>query len=143
MAWQQGKPAPRRFCRFSHRYGESARARSGREDVWRCPCLPLIEFKVGGPHVACQWLRWTLSACFLDFNHYRCRVDFSLCLSARCGNVIKSRPESINPDCSLQSKRWSRPPVSTAQATYPHHVDGKDRKSTRLNSSHLGISYAV
>src|SRR5471030_3475534 len=29
--------------------------------------------------------------------------------------------------------------------TYPHeaHLSGPDRKSTRLNSSHLGISYAV
>src|SRR5437899_8762797 len=26
---------------------------------------------------------------------------------------------------------------------WQHHLDGRDRKSTRLNSSHLGISYAV
>jgi hypothetical protein len=66
--------------------------------------LPLIEVKISGPHGAGQYLRRALSACFLDFDHYRCRVDFRLCLSARRGNVIKSRPESTNPDCSLQSK---------------------------------------
>ena len=27
LAWQQGKPAPRRFCRFSHRCGESDHVR--------------------------------------------------------------------------------------------------------------------
>src|ERR1700704_4155007 len=86
--------------------------------------LPLIEVKISGPHRAGQYLRRALSACFLDFDHYRCRVDFRLCLSARCGNVIESRPESIDPDCSLQSKRLSRLPVSAAHAPYSHHVDG-------------------
>src|ERR1700681_3789228 len=86
--------------------------------------LPLIEVKISGPHGAGQYLRRALSACFLDFDHYRCVVDFRLCLSARCGNVIESRPESINPDCSLQSKCLSRLPVSAAHAAYSHHVDG-------------------
>ena len=86
--------------------------------------LPLIEVKISGPHGAGQYLRRALSACFLDFDHYCCRVDFRLCLSARCGNVIESRPESINPDCSLQSKCLSRLPVSAAHAPYSHHVDG-------------------
>jgi len=53
--------------------------------------LPLIEVKISGPHGAGQYLRRPLSVCFLDFDHYRCRVDFRLCLSARCGNVIESR----------------------------------------------------
>src|SRR4029077_1885253 len=78
--------------------------------------LPLIEVKISGPHGAGQYLRRALSACFLDFDHYRCRVDFRLCLSARCGNVIESGPESINPNCSLQSKFLSRLPVSATHA---------------------------
>src|SRR5216684_3837083 len=86
--------------------------------------LPLINVKISGPHGVGQYLRRALSACFLDFDHYRCRVDFRLCLSARCGNVIESRPESINPDCSLQSKCLSRLPVSAAHAPYSHHADG-------------------
>jgi hypothetical protein len=38
--------------------------------------LPLIEVKISGPHGAGQYLRRALSACFLDFDHYRGRVDF-------------------------------------------------------------------
>src|SRR5258705_4936051 len=86
--------------------------------------LPLIEVKISGPRGAGQNLRRALSACFLDFDHYRCRVDFCLCLSARCGNVIESRSGTINPDCSLQSKCLSRLPMSAAHASYSHHVDG-------------------
>jgi hypothetical protein len=85
--------------------------------------LPLVEVKISGPHGAGQYLRRALSACFLDFDHYRCRVDFRLCLSARCGNIIESCPESINPDFSLQSKCLGRLPVSAAHAPYSHHVD--------------------
>jgi hypothetical protein len=44
---------------------------------------PLIEVKISGPHRAGQYLRRALSACFLDFDHYRCRVDFRRCLFAR------------------------------------------------------------
>src|SRR5205814_8578322 len=33
--------------------------------------------------------------------------------------------------------------VNSVLVTSPEPGDGKDRKSTRLNSSHLGISYAV
>src|SRR4030081_1258556 len=86
--------------------------------------LPLINVKISGPHGVGQYLRRALSACFLDFDHYRCRVDFRLCLSARCGNVIESRPETINSDCCLQSKCLSRLPMSAAHASYSHHVDG-------------------
>src|SRR5262245_64962909 len=35
------------------------------------------------------------------------------------------------------------PAVRLRQAEGPRHRAGRDRKSTRLNSSHLGISYAV
>ena len=38
---------------------------------------------ISGPHSAGQYLRRALSACFLDFGHYRCRVDFRLRLFAR------------------------------------------------------------
>src|SRR6266436_6532233 len=86
--------------------------------------LPLIQVKISGPHRAGQYLRRALSACFLDFDDYRLRVDFRLCLSACCGNVIESGPESINPNCSLQSKCLSRLPVSATHAPYSHHVDG-------------------
>ena len=44
---------------------------------------PLIEVKISGPHGAGQYLRRALSACFLDFDQYRCRVDFRFCLFAR------------------------------------------------------------
>src|SRR5205814_6271081 len=34
-------------------------------------------------------------------------------------------------------------PIEQGQMTYASKEERKDRKSTRLNSSHLGISYAV
>src|SRR5207247_229390 len=86
--------------------------------------LPRIEVEISGPHGAGQYLRRALSTCFLDFSQYRCRVGFRLWLPACCGNVIESGPESINPDCSLQSKRASRLPVRAAHAPYSHHVAG-------------------
>ena len=86
--------------------------------------LLFIEVKVSGPHGAGQWLRRLLSACFLDFDNGRCRVDFRLRLVARCGNVIEACPETINPDCSLQSIFLSGLPVSAAHGSYSHHVDG-------------------
>src|ERR1700688_587215 len=86
--------------------------------------LPLVEVKISGPHGAGQCLRRALCAFLLDFDNYRCRVDFRLCLFARRGNVIESRPETINPDCSLQSMCLSGLPVSAAHASYSHHVDG-------------------
>jgi hypothetical protein len=131
--------------------GGKADLAAAAEDVWNCPIfrvamlltddgwayyvgeallafrtrghLSLIEVKISGPRGAGQYLRRALSTCFLDFNHYRSRVDFRLRLSARCSNVIESRPKTINPDCSLQSKRLSRLPVSAAHASYSHHVD--------------------
>jgi hypothetical protein len=44
---------------------------------------PLIKVKISGPHGGGQYLRRALSACFLDFGHYHCCVDFRLCLFAR------------------------------------------------------------
>src|SRR5690242_21011296 len=42
-------------------------------------------------------------------------------------------------------QRASRPnlAISAVLAGHPEHVAGADRKSTRLNSSHMSISYAV
>src|SRR5699024_12244750 len=34
-------------------------------------------------------------------------------------------------------------PFAALMSTVYHRVDGRDRKSTRLNSSHVSISYAV
>src|SRR6266567_6956008 len=86
--------------------------------------LPLIEVEISGPYSAGQYLRRAPSACLLDLGQYRCRIGLRLCLPACCGNVIESCPESINPDCSFQSKRSSRLPVRAAHAPYSHHVDG-------------------
>ena len=44
--------------------------------------------EVGVVGVDAADLRRALRACFFDFSQGCCRVDFCLCLSARCGNVI-------------------------------------------------------
>jgi hypothetical protein len=54
--------------------------------------LPLIDVKISGAD-GVGHLRRTLRGCSLDFDHYRCRVDFRLCLSARFGNAIEARSE--------------------------------------------------
>src|ERR1039458_1651496 len=61
-----------------------------------------------------------------------------------------SRPPSIVPPITLMSRERSErenpaPPPNTAQISAPPAAAQRvlDRKSTRLNSSHLGISYAV
>src|SRR5436853_1169545 len=46
-------------------------------------------------------------------------------------------PAPLAPDQPRKTRRTSRPPPASAA------VRSRDRKSTRLNSSHLGISYAV
>src|SRR5437899_8240127 len=38
---------------------------------------------------------------------------------------------------------WQCPRTSESDGAHRHHESAGDRKSTRLNSSHLGISYAV
>src|SRR5436309_12115758 len=46
----------------------------------------------------------------------------------------------------LLAERRLRPPegaLRTSGRRAPHRRDGEDRKSTRLNSSHVKISYAV
>src|SRR5437899_10129779 len=49
--------------------------------------------------------------------------------------AIRRQPPSAFGDC--------RSPRGRRQRTVPRAVVARDRKSTRLNSSHLGISYAV
>src|SRR3712207_6860330 len=39
--------------------------------------------------------------------------------------------------------RWSAPGLTLDFATRPGYLQPRDRKSTRLNSSHANISYAV
>src|SRR5262245_66291209 len=51
-----------------------------------------------------------------------------------------ARPNTVTSTASSSSPR---PPCSAAQAKQATAPSGEDRKSTRLNSSHLGISYAV
>src|ERR1035441_149737 len=53
-----------------------------------------------------------------------------------CGNLVESR--IIKGDKFVACKALS--PVCRLQS---HNKNHSDRKSTRLNSSHLGISYAV
>src|SRR5450631_3159634 len=69
-------------CAVGHRQPSEPECTSGAPGVSGEPS-PLIEVKISGPHGAGQYLRRALNACFLDFDHYRCRVDFRLCLFAR------------------------------------------------------------
>src|SRR5436853_3046418 len=57
-----------------------------------------------------------------------------------CGLVIGPPPEFL---CSERDDRLSARIGKVAQAELHGIGDRGDRKSTRLNSSHLGISYAV
>src|SRR5258705_4361041 len=62
-------------------------------------------------------------------------VRRSFCFSRNCLPKSDMRPPLFWPCCKqLREKQKLRPHVRFRQA---------DRKSTRLNSSHLGISYAV
>jgi len=80
--------------------------------------------KISGPYGAGQGLRRLLSACLFDFGHDRRHVDFRLRLIARCGDVVQSRPETVDPDGSLQSMLLRRPPVRATHAAYSDHIDG-------------------
>src|SRR5207302_11181786 len=62
------------------------------------------------------------------------------------GDVARGRPGSHR--CAVEARRHVRPTrhvVAPALQHRPHPgpVLGQDRKSTRLNSSHVKISYAV
>src|SRR5471030_278337 len=54
--------------------------------------------------------------------------------------------DAVDPDTG-EFKTWENAPVQPQDllelASYAEITPSKDRKSTRLNSSHLGISYAV
>src|SRR5690348_17742054 len=48
------------------------------------------------------------------------------------------------PDChGTRRTRPARRDAALSRVFWPGHPDGEDRKSTRLNSSHPSISYAV
>src|SRR5439155_26652576 len=53
---------------------------------------------------------------------------------------LDSRPEHIKEVADASLKRLR---TDVIDLYYQHRVDPKDRKSTRLNSSHVAISYAV
>src|SRR5215831_14958065 len=59
-------------------------------------------------------------------------------LFARLGEDPRERAEIADLDRLRRARRSPR-----AAEQRDHDGDGEDRKSTRLNSSHLGISYAV
>src|SRR5205814_10726650 len=69
---------------------------------------------------------------------FRARATFecALCqISEHAEDIHRSRQRQ----CSFQRQFWKEPLVRGDS----HQQTRKDRKSTRLNSSHLGISYAV
>src|SRR5256885_5742481 len=66
------------------------------------------------------------------------RSGLPLCVSVGAG------PERSSPsNRAAVSRRGARPAGVVAPAPAPARSPGPDRKSTRLNSSHLVISYAV
>src|SRR5262245_66150031 len=61
--------------------------------------------------------------------------------SPAAARALHSFPTRRSSDLRHSEARWA---VScTLSLCRPARLDGLDRKSTRLNSSHLGISYAV
>src|ERR1039458_3751624 len=67
---------------------------------------------------------------FTDFRNYRVRkVSANGVITTVAGNGTPGSSDYTGP--------------ATSASFYPHGVAVEDRKSTRLNSSHLGISYAV
>src|SRR5699024_11933560 len=58
------------------------------------------------------------------------------------GAVILDFVDAVEPQQRFQSVR-GRQTVRNQYPGYPARVQGADRKSTRLNSSHVSISYAV
>src|SRR5438045_4986310 len=70
--------------------------------------------------------------------HTRCLSDWS---SDVCSSDLGDEHEAAR-RALRHPRRRPRPPVSSSRERN-RPVRGRDRKSTRLNSSHLGISYAV
>ena len=85
--------------------------------------LPLRP-KISGPYSAGQGLRRLLSACLFDLGHDRRHANFRLRLITCRGDVVQSRPETVDPDGSLQSMLLRRSPMSATHAAYSDHVDG-------------------
>src|SRR5699024_12785018 len=66
----------------------------------------------------------------------RVQLDFRLHLQARHGGAARLLRERARPGGRLGPQR-------VQQQSGHRHTDRQDRKSTRLNSSHVSISYAV
>src|SRR5262245_62518467 len=108
-------------------------------------------------HMICFILAFYISFFFFFFSsrrrHTRCLSDWSsdVCssdLGPACRRALDLGPTIIrrkSPHCPGAVRRWYRRALRLGlrrdHAIRPRTV--LDRKSTRLNSSHLGISYAV
>src|SRR3712207_7770916 len=57
--------------------------------------------------------------------------------------LFRSGPADRRRRHQVAGRRDDRPPPARAPVRRPRGEDGPDRKSTRLNSSHANISYAV
>src|SRR5258705_1893091 len=55
--------------------------------------------------------------------------------------LFRSSPRSLFSNDEIACSDWKR--LDDLQRHFQFEVQSEDRKSTRLNSSHLGISYAV
>ena len=106
----------RRICKFFPRNPQSEG--TGRSRV----CLPRGP-QIRRPHGAGQGLGCFPGAGLFDFRDDRRHTDFRLCLATCRGNVIKSRPETVNPDRPLQSMLFRRAPVRATQASNSNHLD--------------------
>src|SRR5205814_9926968 len=98
-------------------------------------CLPLIV-----PPLLFVFFFFSLSRAPLDLHSFPTRRSSDLFISPGAGAHWRIRGPS---DMACTSRRLAGAgPVDVPQSRILHGID-QDRKSTRLNSSHLGISYAV
>src|ERR1035438_10650952 len=83
----------------------------------------------------------------VSFNSYsqESKSDIKLTTEILASNFLKLYPDSIIYPDQRNSKKWNYEQGLIMEAFYQAwNKSGRtDRKSTRLNSSHLGISYAV
>src|SRR2546426_3820490 len=63
--------------------------------------------------------------------------------SPRSEGLSQDRLLTDDPELDVVSTRIEPPVIECQQGEHPHAAANTDRKSTRLNSSHLVISYAV
>src|SRR5205814_10726738 len=67
--------------------------------------------------------------------------SYRLAAEALAATAVTAHPESLVGGCD-QSTRGKEPCIAAFLSSFAPRAF-RDRKSTRLNSSHLGISYAV